>query len=125
MTTRTIAARVLMARAREHGRALTTLGDSAEWAGMAWADVVADPECLYHEAARDACTAAAGRFLTGSAARRDTEVDELDQSRAARGVVDLRAVRLLGRGAGGASAARIGLGWLGGGRRRHSTSANR
>ncbi len=115
MTPRTVTTRVLMARAREHGRALTTLGDSVEWSGMAWPDVVGDPEWAYNAAARDACTAVAAR-LRGA--------DELRPAGAAPRAVELRGVRDPHRGSR-VTTARIGLGWLGVGRRRHTSGANR
>jgi hypothetical protein len=115
MTARMVTTRVLVARAREHGRALTTLGDSVEWSGMAWSDVVGDPEWAYNAAARDACTAVAARFRG---------VDELRPADAAPRAVDLRGVRD-SRGGSRVTAARMGLGWLGVGRRRHTSGANR
>jgi hypothetical protein len=124
MTARTITTRVLVARAREHGRALTTLGDSVEWSGMAWSEVVGDPEWVYNATARDACTTVAARFLAGTRGVRCGEVDDLRPSGTAPRTVGLSSVRVLPRGSR-ASAARLGLGWLGGGRRSQSTSANR
>lgn len=115
MTARAVTTRVLVARAREHGRALTTLGDSVEWSGMLWSEVVGDPEWAYNAAARDACTAVAAR-LRG--------VDDLRSPDPAPRAVDLRGVRDLRRGSR-ASAGRMGLGWLGVGRRRRTSGANR
>jgi hypothetical protein len=124
MTARTITTRVLVARAREHGRALTTLGDAVEWSGMAWSDVVGDPEWVYNATARDACTTVAARFLAGTQGVRHRGVDDLGPNDAAPRAVELRALRVLRRRSG-ASAARVGLGWLGAGRRSHTSSATR
>lgn len=90
MAARTVTTRVLMARAREHGHVLTTLGDAVEWSGMAWPEVVADPEWVYNAAARDACTAAA-RCLE----------------------VELRGVSAAPRRSAPGGAARLRPGWLG------------
>jgi hypothetical protein len=124
MTSRTITTRALMARAREHGRALTTLGDSVEWSGMAWSEVVGDPEWVYNATARDACTAVAARILAGTRGVRYPEVDDPRPSDPPPRALGLSAVRVLPRGSR-TSAARLGFGWLGGGSRRHSSSANR
>jgi hypothetical protein len=124
MTARTITTRTLVARAREHGRALTTLGDSVEWSGMAWSEVVGDPEWSYNATARDSCTAVVARFLGGTRGVRYPEVDDPRPSDAAPRAVGPSAVRGLPRGSR-TSAARLGLGWLGGGRRSHSSGANR
>ena len=121
MTARTVTTRMLVARAREHGRALRTLGDAVEWSGMAWSEVVGDPEWMYNATARDACTAVAARLLAGTQGVRHRGVDDLRPDAAAPRVVELRGGPVLRRG----SAGRMGLGWLGGGRRHHESSANR
>jgi hypothetical protein len=121
MTARTVTTRMLMARAREHGRALTTLGDAVEWSGMAWSEVVGDPEWVYNATARDACTTVAARFLAGTRGVRHRGGDDLRPNDAAPRAVELRAGPVLRRG----SAGRLALGWLGGGRRSHGSSANR
>jgi hypothetical protein len=120
MTARTVTTRMLVARAREHGRALRTLGDAVEWSGMAWSAVVSDPEWMYNATARDACTAAA-RLLAGTQGIRHRGVDDLRPDDAVPRVVELRGEPVLRRG----SAGRMGLGWLGGGRRSHGSGANR
>jgi hypothetical protein len=120
MTARTVTTRMLVARAREHGRALRTLGDAVEWSGMAWSEVVSDPEWRYNATARDACTAVAARLLAGTQGIRHRGVDDLRPDAAPR-VVELRGGPVLRRGSPG----RMGLGWLGGGRRSHGSSANR
>src|ERR1700704_943485 len=79
MTTRTITTRVLLARAREHGRVLRTLGDGVEWSVLTWSQVVGDPEWVYHLAAREACTMAATRFLAGARSLRDHGLDDLSR----------------------------------------------
>jgi hypothetical protein len=116
-----ITTRMLVTRARDHGRVLTTLGDAVEWSGMAWSEVVGDPEWVYNLTARDACTTVAARFLAGTRGVPRRGGDDLRPNDAAPRAGEPRAGRVLLRG----SAARVGLGWLGGGRRGHGSGANR
>jgi hypothetical protein len=103
MTTRTITSRVLLARAREHGRVLRTLGDGAEWSVLTWSEAVGDPEWVYHVAAHDACRVAATRFHAGAHSLRDHGVDDLRSNDCTPSDVVLRGAGVLGPGSGNGS----------------------